>query len=246
MKLPKLDLNPLFVDPVNDIDQARVATLAASLRNVGWIGPEILVEETEHGFVAWTGSHRLAAAKIAGVSVRCLVLGKTEARSAFEATYSRGYHRSWRDAVTDAEGPFDQDRLRALRRVGLEEMADHLAEEVRRQEADRARQLEERLLWLKRTRPANYSDLMQRFDSAHEGDLLTLVMSSSRIVQLIKLNYLDQVDGTKRSGLFDLERYERNSRRLDGLVPVISRNVQSIQRQEEARAVGDPDRDADG
>jgi hypothetical protein len=82
------------------------------MKDNGWRGRPLLVIERKSDYLAWTGSHRLAAAKLAGLdSVPCYVLSETELTS-------RGF---------DAELGHveDRERLEILRKVG-DETALHI------------------------------------------------------------------------------------------------------------------------
>jgi hypothetical protein len=82
--------------------------LVDDMEENGWTGRPLLVIQRESDFIAWTGSHRIAAAKLAGfASVPCYVVQESELTS-------RGF-----DAK---EGHvFDYDRLAILKKVGDEE-----------------------------------------------------------------------------------------------------------------------------
>jgi hypothetical protein len=63
-----------------------------------------------------------------------MVLSAEEALEAFTAAgyppyWVRG-HGSWRSALSEAEGPTDRDRLRALKKAGLAEAAEMLLKEI--------------------------------------------------------------------------------------------------------------------
>ena len=55
-------------------DQNKFNALVTSMKESGWVGRPVLVEEHGDGYQAWTGSHRIAAAKKAGVMVPVVVM----------------------------------------------------------------------------------------------------------------------------------------------------------------------------
>lgn len=135
------DIDPGRIRKVNaSFDEQHVVRLAASMKQGGWSGRPLLVEEVQrYGFVeffAWTGSHRIEAATRANlVTVPCRVISKGDADEAFEAAgYDRYGFSCWRSAVTSVEGMYDNDRLRGLERAGLTEAARILREEIAAQD----------------------------------------------------------------------------------------------------------------
>jgi len=54
-------------------------------------------------------------------------------KQSIRGLYERYGYSSWRDAVTGAEGAYDEDRLRGLHKVGLVEAANALEAEISRQ-----------------------------------------------------------------------------------------------------------------
>ncbi len=135
------NLDPNRLESVNAPYPKHLETLVEMMRRDGWNGRPLLVEEVKDyqgitDYPAWTGSHRIEAARRAGLTtIPCCVITKEEADSAFSAAgYDRCEYSSWRDAVTGAEGPTDRDRLRGLERAGLGEPARMLKEEIQAQE----------------------------------------------------------------------------------------------------------------
>jgi hypothetical protein len=88
--------------------QAHLDGLVASMQDEGWTGRPLLVIESGSGvFFAWTGSHRIAAARIAGLdSIPCYVLDESQLQ-----VFAHDAHC---DAVTDGE------RLVVIRQTGDE------------------------------------------------------------------------------------------------------------------------------
>jgi len=81
--------------------------LAKDMKANGWCGRPLLVIERDSDFLAWTGSHRIAAARLAGLDfIPCYVLQESDLTS-------RGF---------DAERGHveDYERLAILKAVGDE------------------------------------------------------------------------------------------------------------------------------
>ena len=138
-----LAISPHKLIEVNKPDSARAETIAKSMRSHGWVGRPLLVEEVNNygrrEYYAWTGSHRIEAAKRAGLTeIPCRVITKEEADEAFQsAGYEQYGFSCWRQAVTAKHGMFDEKRLVGLECAGLVEAAEMLREEIRLQEASR-------------------------------------------------------------------------------------------------------------
>lgn len=106
----------------------------------------LLVEEYKRNafvteFIAWTGSHRILAARLAQLpTVPCKVITDEEASTAFSRVgYDVDGYGSWRSAITAREGRYDAGRLRALEKAGLDEAARMLRDEIARTKADPSR-----------------------------------------------------------------------------------------------------------
>lgn len=80
-------------------DSAKLAAIEASMRDAGWVGLPVLVWRDGE---ALTGSHRIAAARITGVTVETYVLSVED-----------------EDVIYDLEtASDDEDRLRAIEQTG--------------------------------------------------------------------------------------------------------------------------------
>ncbi len=142
--MKNIDLKPAQISGVNYAYPEHTEKIAESMRKHGWEGRALLVEEVknfEHivDYYAWTGSHRVEAAKIANIdTIPCRAITKEEAKEAFEkagyAYYKFAGFVCWREYLSIEEGPGDKDRLRGLEKAGLTEAADMLREEIREQE----------------------------------------------------------------------------------------------------------------
>lgn len=71
-----------IIIPLHEVtDEAKVEAIAESMRANGWVGRPILVEDEDANETqAFTGTHRLAAAELAGIEpqVYSLVSGSTD------------------------------------------------------------------------------------------------------------------------------------------------------------------------
>lgn len=140
----RLDPNELELGLVNHPgDTTFLRELVSDMRNVGWKGRELLVEEaglnlfqTDVGpthYVAWTGSHRITAAIAAGLEqVPCAVIPREVAHEAFSAIadLDKVGFNSWREVVESNWGPFDGHKLAALQEVGLRDAAELMHQEA--------------------------------------------------------------------------------------------------------------------
>jgi ParB-like chromosome segregation protein Spo0J len=98
-------------------DQAKLDTLVEGMRAGGWTGRPLLVERRGDGYQAWTGSHRIAAArKIShAMEVPVVVIDADKMEAA-------GVDLS---GLTD-----DEDKLAALIEAGDTEAADLMRREI--------------------------------------------------------------------------------------------------------------------
>lgn len=141
----KLDLNPHDIETVNVIfDRRGYERLAESMKRDGWEGRPVLVEELirQHGpqepeYYAWTASHRIEAARRAGLAtVPCLVIEMPEGDGAFvRAGYSphRDHFTTWRECVSHSRPdlPHDDACKEGLRQAGLHAAADLMEQEIK-------------------------------------------------------------------------------------------------------------------
>ena len=96
------------------------------MRDVGWQGRRLLVIDTGDGYLALTGTHRIAAAAVAGVDIPVLAITTTpydpdDSGSVLEAEQI--------DAILRAMD--DDERLDALRETGLQDAIDLMDQEIR-------------------------------------------------------------------------------------------------------------------
>ena len=131
------NLDPNRLHAVNSpFNQDHLAKLTESMKRDGWMGRRLLVEELRDGdrvrYYAWTGSHRIEAAKAARLAaIPCRVMTHKECDAAFSsAGYDLNGFDSWCGAVTSAKGRLDKHRLAGLEQAGLHEAAAMLREEL--------------------------------------------------------------------------------------------------------------------
>jgi hypothetical protein len=117
-----IDLEPRRVTPLHEVrDADKFASLVAAMRDGGWQGRPVLVTQWGDGWVALTGSHRVAAAVEAGLDeIPCLA---TDADAFHDAHDSHPYE--W---VTNNHY---EDLAAAIREAGDDDAADLMdAEEI--------------------------------------------------------------------------------------------------------------------
>jgi hypothetical protein len=138
MNLEMVDLPPTRVQPVNcPCDEDLVTRLAENMASGGWSERPLLVEEEARSlshpqYFAWTGSHRIEAARRVGLSsVPCCLIRQADADAAFESIGFRlNDYSCWRDAIGQGRRDQEKRRLKALRAAGLEAAALMLQREM--------------------------------------------------------------------------------------------------------------------
>ena len=107
------DLCPDEVAPLHEARRPTLlAELVADMQERGWQGRDLLVIETESAYQAWTGSHRIAAAREVGLkTIPCYVIQEKKLL------------KHGMDAVSGHV--CDYERLAIMRKVG-DETAIHL------------------------------------------------------------------------------------------------------------------------
>ena len=79
--------------------------LTAEMKENGWKGRPLLVIERDSDYLAWTGSHRIAAARLASLtSIPCYILPESKLTAV-------GFDAEWGHVE-------DRERLEILRKVG--------------------------------------------------------------------------------------------------------------------------------
>jgi len=120
---------------VNYANSVKVVRIAAAMRRDGWQGRPLLIEEDVEGRLhAWTGSHRISAAREAGlIEVPCRVITRRESQQYLDRLPDVVGYSSLREALTNPAnggGYYDHQRLAGLQRLGFVEVAAALEEEI--------------------------------------------------------------------------------------------------------------------
>jgi ParB-like chromosome segregation protein Spo0J len=101
------DLRPLHAAH----DKRKLNSLALDMRKHGWRGRPLLVIQRQEAYIAWTGSHRIAAAMKAGLeAVPCYVVQEDQLQGEVDAVW--GHVEDW-------------ERLKAIRQTE-DETAIHI------------------------------------------------------------------------------------------------------------------------
>lgn len=116
------------INPIHGTrDADKLEQLVISMRESGWQGRPILaIDEGEGIYQAITGSHRIAAAREAGINISCLII---EDKDIVE-----DYPGAWCDEWAMAND--DDDRKQVLHDFGLNKAAELMAEEIAANEAE--------------------------------------------------------------------------------------------------------------
>lgn len=98
--------------------------LIVAFEDRGWTGPPVLVEwnENKGGYVAWNGSHRIAAASKAAISIPVRELDGRKLSSAIKRL------------KIERKRMDDEDRIRVLSEAGYNEEAALLDRELRQRD----------------------------------------------------------------------------------------------------------------
>jgi hypothetical protein len=107
------DHDPNYVDPPHEVDlkSAKVVRMADAMRQIGWVGHPLLGVRIADSVQLLTGSHRLAAARIADISVPVYLV---EAEL-LDAWIDDGRVDTWEAELLRTD---DDGRLAALREIG--------------------------------------------------------------------------------------------------------------------------------
>lgn len=129
--LRRLDVSE--IEPLHEVqDEDKLADLARAMEEDGWLGRPLLVEDLGRGsgYRAWTGSHRLPAARLAGLeSVPAVLVDTAKLARVLEPRRQLGV-LSYVAATSD-----DDERLALLREAGDVKAAALMLAEVRANEA---------------------------------------------------------------------------------------------------------------
>lgn len=99
-------INPNEIEPLHEARiPALLRELAEDMEENGWSGRPLLVIERKSEYLAWTGSHRIAAARKAGLkAVPCYVVAELKLTRL-------GFDASWGHVM-------DYERFEILKKVG--------------------------------------------------------------------------------------------------------------------------------
>lgn len=108
-------LNPNNIKPLHGVRiKSLYAALLKQMKTDGWNGRPLLVVEHEGGYQAWTGSHRIAAAREAHLNVPCYVLPE-EPLQAIGKDAVNGHILNWeRNALLHQAFPDDAEALNLM------------------------------------------------------------------------------------------------------------------------------------
>lgn len=114
--------DPANIEPLHEVrDAGKLEALVASMERDGWQGRPLLVSARDGRFFAYTGSHRIAAARAAGLDrVPVVIIEIDETRTDDEPDDDDEIPAPEYDAYGRIElGSDDDDRLEALRAWSL-------------------------------------------------------------------------------------------------------------------------------
>lgn len=84
------------IDPLHAVrDSIKLATLVESMYRRGWVGRPLLVAVYGDGYQAWTGSHRIAAARVAGIERVPVKVISERIMDRIEASHEADYLPGW-------------------------------------------------------------------------------------------------------------------------------------------------------
>lgn len=121
-----------LINPPHGVtDPDKLSRIEADMRANGWTGRPILVERYGDGYQAWTGSHRLAAARRVSrdLDIPVVVIDHDK----MVATHGEMLNDKWLTQSGD-----DYDRLAMLVEAGDDEAAALMREEIEANEAEEA------------------------------------------------------------------------------------------------------------
>ena len=124
---------PADIEPLHEVrDAGKLETLTASMERNGWQGRAILVSVRDGGFFAYTGSHRIAAARAAGLEqIPVVVIKIVEERTDDEPDDDDETPAPEYDAYGRIEmGMDDDDRLERIGAWDLPMALDLIEQEI--------------------------------------------------------------------------------------------------------------------
>jgi len=110
-----LNLNPRDVEPLHAVRIPSLYTeLLGKMKAEGWNGRPLLVIQRENGYQAWTGSHRIAAARELNLQIPCYVLPEKPLLEIGKDSVS-GHILNWeRSALIRTLFPNDADAIHLM------------------------------------------------------------------------------------------------------------------------------------
>ena len=141
-----VSVEELLIDDIRPLHEVRNKTkleaLTKEIEQHGWTGNPVLVEKVGDGYRAWTGTHRLAAAKAAGLDTVPVVFVDTE--KVWKALrYKEDISKIIKDGLVDATYD-DEDRYKLLEEAGDAQAAALMQEEVAMNESAWNEKMEEK------------------------------------------------------------------------------------------------------
>jgi len=136
----------LLIDDIRPLHEVRNKTklnaLIKEIEQHGWTGNPVLVERVNDGYRAWTGTHRLAAAKEAGLDTVPVVFVDTE--KVKKELEDREFDFSKvKNGMVDATYD-DEDRYKLLEAAGDKKAAAFMQEEVEMNDSAWNKKMEEK------------------------------------------------------------------------------------------------------
>jgi hypothetical protein len=127
------DVSPYRVSPIHEVrDRGKLHTLVQSMKESGWEGdPVLAIKNGEEDFQAWNASHRIAAAKQAGLDDIPVVA--IEREDFLEAAEVAGYNEEQAESLLENQED-DEDRLKILKELGFNVAAEIMRREVENNE----------------------------------------------------------------------------------------------------------------
>jgi ParB family chromosome partitioning protein len=101
--IPVSDVVPNSRQPRQEFDEETLASLAASIREIGVLQP-ILVQEADQGYELIAGERRLRAAKRAGLLTIPAIVVTTDSKGSLERALVENLHRQDLNPVEEASG----------------------------------------------------------------------------------------------------------------------------------------------
>jgi hypothetical protein len=116
--------NPKKIQPLNDTESGKVDKLADSMKERGWLGDPLLTVESNDLEMALTGSHRVQAAKKAGLEeVPVVKLSSKKVEK---------WCKDHDSTIDDFMSGGDEDRLERVKEIGDKDAIELIESEIYR------------------------------------------------------------------------------------------------------------------